>query len=594
MISKQKTPDLINGKIVTDDQKSYLQGFFSGLANRGITFSDLQGLFSGPDNMKPTTKNTDVPLIFEERVKNEEHPLDSYYLLVENAQNNKAPDKEETFRFKWHGLFFLSPVKDAYMARLRIPGGFLKTFQLREIANTAQELTSGYVQITTRANFQIRLIEPRNTMEFLRRIQSVGLHTRGSGADNIRNITTNPTAGIDPHELIDTTPFVHELGQFILSHREFYDLPRKFNIAFDGGGLIGSVEDTNDIGCKAVRVIQNNQGIEPGIYFRIKLGGATGHKAFAHDTGVLIRPEGLVQAVLALIRVFITHGCRTDRKKSRLKHLLEKMPIPDYITAAESLLGSKLLRDPFDKDGVSGICAPHILPPAPHSHVGVFPQKQEGFYYIGIGIPVGQVTPHQLLALADIADQYGHGEIRLSVWQNIILPWIIEGMLDKALKKIHKLGFTVEPSNVSSGIIACTGNRFCKYAASDTKAHAIALGKYLDKKVLLKHPVNIHFTGCPHSCAQHYMGDIGLLATKVGSGPTSVEGYHITIGGGFGESRSIGREIFKSIPFSELPQLIEKILNGYLRHTSDIGGSFQDFTRRHDINTLQAIFTNNE
>ena len=193
-------------------------------------------------------------MIFEERLKRELHPLDAFDVLLEHAAANKAPDKEALFRFKWNGLFFLTPNKEAFMARLRIPGGQLQTFQLREIARVAQELTSGYVQITTRANFQIRLIEMKDAPEVLRRIQSVGLHTRGAGADNIRNLTANPTAGIDPHELIDTMPLCHQLGQIILNDRAFYDLPRKFNIAFDGGGLIGTVEDTNDIGLRAVRV----------------------------------------------------------------------------------------------------------------------------------------------------------------------------------------------------------------------------------------------------------------------------------------------------------------------------------------------------
>src|SRR5439155_27358887 len=222
-------------------------------------------------------------LIFEERVKRELHPLDAYPQLVENAINNKTPDKEDIFRFKWNGLFFLTPAKEAFMARLRIPGGLLKTFQLRELANIAKELTSGYVQITTRANLQIRLIQPKDAPEVLRRIQSVGLHTRGAGADNIRNLTANPTAGIDPYEVINVLPFCQELAQIIINDRSFYDLPRKFNIAFDGGGLIGTVEDTNDIGVKAVKVGEE-------VLFRIALGGATGHKAFARDLGVVVTP----------------------------------------------------------------------------------------------------------------------------------------------------------------------------------------------------------------------------------------------------------------------------------------------------------------
>src|SRR5882672_11438708 len=271
----------INGEKLNAEQRLYLEGLFAGLRHRGLSFADVE--------TNPATQSTkaapSTDLIFEERVKRELHPLDAYPVLLEHAAANKAPDKESLFRFKWNGLFYLTPNKEAFMARLRIPGGQLQTFQLREIARVAQELTTGYVQITTRANFQIRLIEPRNAPEVLRRIQSVGLHTRGAGADNIRNLTANPTAGIDPHELIDTMPICHQLGQIILNDRSFYDLPRKFNIAFDGGGLIGTVEDTNDIGLKAVKVEAESGEIQPGIYFRIALGGATGHKAFARDLG---------------------------------------------------------------------------------------------------------------------------------------------------------------------------------------------------------------------------------------------------------------------------------------------------------------------
>jgi len=310
--------DVIEGRPLTPEQKTYLNGFFSGMASKGVTFADVA---AGP---APSPREDEAPLIFEERIKKEEHPLESYYRLAENARTNKAPDKEETFRFKWNGLFYLNPVKDSFMARLRIPGGQLKSFQLREIAAIANELTTGYVQITTRANLQLRLIQPKDTPEFLRRIQSIGLHTRGTGADNIRNLTSNPTAGIDPQEIIDCTPYVQELAQFIISHREFYDLPRKFNIAFDGGGLIGSVEDTNDIGIKAVKTGDT-------VAFRFAIGGATGHKAFARDLGILVPPPEVMKVTVALLRVYSAHGNRGDRKKARLKHLLEKWTLDQYL-----------------------------------------------------------------------------------------------------------------------------------------------------------------------------------------------------------------------------------------------------------------------
>src|SRR5258708_3858099 len=237
----------INGEPLNDEQRQYLDGFFAGLAARGVKFSDVE------DAPMVEKKVSPDDLIFEERVKHELHPLDAYPQLLENATTNKAPDKEDIFRFKWNGLFYLTPNKEAFMARLRIPGGQLRTFQLRELAHIAKDLTTGYVQITTRANLQMRLIQPKDAPALVQRIQHIGLHTRGTGSDNIRNLTANPTAGIDPVELIDVMPFVHELAQLIINDRAFYDPPLKFNIAYDPAALIGSVEAPNDGGSKAVR-----------------------------------------------------------------------------------------------------------------------------------------------------------------------------------------------------------------------------------------------------------------------------------------------------------------------------------------------------
>src|ERR1700677_2447256 len=567
--------ETINGQPLSQEQKNYLEGFFAGVSARGQRFSDIEA---------PSAVEKSIPpddLIFEERVKRELHPLDAYPLLLEHAAANKAPEREEIFRFKWNGLFFLTPNKEAFMARLRIPGGQLRTFQLRELANVAKELTTGYVQITTRANLQMRLIQPKDTPEFLHRIQSVGLHTRGAGADNIRNLTANPTAGIDPQELIDVIPLCNELAQIIINDRSFYDLPRKFNIAFDGGGLIGTVEDTNDVGAKAVKV-----GGET--YFRIALGGATGHKAFARDLGVLVRPPELNKVIVALVRVYIANGNRTDRKKARLKHLLETWTLDQYLDETEKVLGCKLQRVPLDPATIQ-----YLGQNIPHSHVGVYPQKQAGLNYIGVAIPVGHLTPKQMTRIAEIADLYGSGEIRLTVWQNFIIPNVSDTYVETARKALHRIGFDTHQSNLRSGLIACTGNAYCKFAQSDTKGHALALADYLDKRIKLDQPVNIHFTGCPNSCAQHYMGDIGMLGTKAKAGGESVDAYHIFVGGGFGASQAVGRQVFNAIPFEGVPSLIEQILKGWLRHR-EAGEPFQAFTARHDLKNLQEIFSNGE
>ena len=555
-------PHSLQGESLSFEQTNYLEGFFAGVAQRGLGFGDI-----APAPAKPNDDDQTA----EERIKREENPLDSYYRIAENALHNTVPDKEEIFRFKWSGLFFLTPIKDAFMARLRIPGGVLKSYQLREIARAATEVTSGYIQITTRANLQLRLIQPKDAPEFLSRIQGCGLHTRGSGADNIRNLTGTPTAGIDPVELIDVLPLVREIGHQILNNREYYNLPRKFNIAFDGGGLIGSVEDTNDLGARAVQVGET-------VCFRIAVGGATGHKAFARDVGVLVEPDKIIAVLLAMVRVFIAKGDRTDRKRARLKHLLETLSFDEFLAATEELLGFELTR------GDAGIDTPRAE--FAHSHVGVYPQKQQGLHYIGAGVPVGHLTAKQLNRLADLADHFGSGEVRLTVWQNFLVPNIPTAFVETVSKSLVQMGFTTKSSPVSSGVIACTGSRYCKYAQADTKGHALALIKHLEKHVRLDQPVNIHFTGCPHSCAQHYMGDIGLLGTKV----QGEDGYHIFVGGGFGAQQAIGRQIFSGVRHSEVNKTVEKMLLGFIQHRT-AGETFQAFTLRHDLNKLQLIFS---
>lgn len=547
------------------EQKEYLAGLFAGAAARGQKFSDAA----------PAPSHED--LIFEERVKRELHPLDAYDQILENAVSNRAPDKEDIFRFKWNGLFFLTPVKDAFMSRLRIPGGLLTTFQLRELARIAQELTSGYVQITTRANLQMRLIQPKDCPEFLRRVQSVGLHTRGSGADNIRNLTANPTAGIDPVELIDTMPLIQQLGTLIINDRSFYDMPRKFNIAYDGGGLIGSVEDTNDIGVKAVKV-----GDE--VLFRVALGGATGHKSFARDLGVVVPPAEINKVVAAIVRVYIANGNRGDRKRARLKHLLEKWTIEQYLAATEKLLGKPLRRAPYDAAQMRW--ASQELS---HSHVGDFPQKQRGLNYVGATCPVGQITAKQMTRLAELADLYGSSEVRLTVWQNFIIPNVPDAFVPTLKKALEKAGFSTRQSNIASGVIACTGNSYCKFAQSNTKGHALDLIKQLESRLELDRPVNIHITGCPNSCAQHYMGDIGCLGTKTKIGGESVDAYHIFVGGGFGKHQAVGRQVFAGVTGKELPDTVEKMLRTYLKHRA-ARESFQQFTTRHEVGKLQEMF----
>jgi ferredoxin-nitrite reductase len=574
------------------EQKEFLEGFFSGKNFRGVAFRDVESTPKTAEEKKP-----DAELIFEERIKRELHPLDAYSLLTDHAELGKNPERENIYRFKWHGLFYLAPNADGFMARLRIPGGHLKSYQLREIAALAKDLASGFADITTRANLQVRVFKIKDAPEVLRRIQSVGLHTRGAGADNVRNLTASPTAGIDPHELIDVTPYLQQLAQFIFNHREFYNLPRKFNISLDGAGRISVLEDTNDIGFQAVQISEPPENhplrgkISAGIYFRAKLAGVTGHQTFAQDAGVLIPSGDLVKMAAAILRVFIAHGNRSDRKKARLKYLLESWGLEKFLAAVEKEFGNPLLRAPLEDNSLLG--AKRELPSSAFPQLGAHPQKQKGFYYVGVVIPVGRITSKQIIRLAELAELYGSGEVRLTVWQNLIIPNVSANYVETLKKALVKMGLHWQASNVRGGVVACTGNSYCKFASTNTKGHAIEIANYLEKKLALDQPVNIHLTGCPNSCAQHYIGDIGLLGTKVKVSGETVEGYHVFVGGGFGENRALGRQVFSGISFEQLKPTLETMLRGYLRHRQP-DETFLAFTQRHDLNKLQLIFSNEE
>src|SRR6202042_3217136 len=268
-----------------------------------------------------------------------------YQRLKEQARNNAPPSPADNFRWRYYGIFYVAPTQDSYMCRLRIPNGIMKHWQLAGLADLADRLCGPFSHVTTRANLQLREIPPKHTVELIEGIQDLGLCARGSGADNIRNVTGTPTAGIDPQELLDTRPYAREWHFHILNDRSMYGLPRKFNVGFDGGGVIPVLEDTNDIGFQAVEV-KDGFGVEPGVWFRLMLGGITGHKDFARDTGVIVKPADATMVADAVVRAFIDNGDRTNRAKARLKYVLDAWGFEKYLAAMEDKLGRKLTRAP--------------------------------------------------------------------------------------------------------------------------------------------------------------------------------------------------------------------------------------------------------
>jgi ferredoxin-nitrite reductase len=286
----------------------------------------------------------------------------------------------------------------------------------------------------------------------------------------------------------------------------------------------------------------------------------------------------------AIVRVFAAHGDRTDRNKARLKYVLDAMGFQKFLGLVEEKLGAKLVRVPAE--------AVAARPKANRAaHIGVHAQKQKGLNWIGVVLPVGKLTGDQMRGLAKVAQDLGDGDVRLTVWQNLLISGVLEDKVALAEAAIEALGLATKASAIRTGLVACTGNVGCRFAASDTKGHAEQIARWCEARVELDTPVNIHLTGCHHSCAQHYIGDIGLIACKVPvSEEDTVEGYHILIGGGSGPEATLARELFRDVKANDAPHIIEGMLKTYLSRRISSDETFHAFTKRHDDAALGTLF----
>jgi ferredoxin-nitrite reductase len=577
----------------TDEQKRYLEGFTTGLqisrVGRGLCGGSPKASAepSGPEAAHIKAQDKVIAagkkLADMEKVKREEHPFDVYPRLKQQALDNAPPSPADNFRWRYYGLFYVAPAQDSYMCRLRIPNGILKHWQFAGLADLIEPLCGPFCHVTTRANLQVREIPPRHAVALIEGIQDLGLCSRGSGADNIRNVTGTPTAGIDPQEILDTREYAREWHYHVLNDRSLTGLPRKFNVAFDGAGKIAVLEDTNDIAFSAVEV-QDGFGVEPGVWFRLGLGGITGHRDFAKYSDIIVKPADATKVSDAIVRVFIDTGDRTNRLKARMKYVIDGIGMEKFLALVEEKLGHAFTR-----------VAVEAMAPRPAfdrmAHIGVHKQKQEGLNWIGVALPLGKVTCEQMRGLAKIAQDLGDGDIRLTVWQNLLIPGVRDANVELAISAIRAIGLDVETSQIRAGLIACTGRAGCKFGLADTKRTAARIADWCDPRAAIETPINIHLTGCHHSCAQHYISDIGMIGARIPVGDTddTVDGFHIFTGGGFGPDADVGQEVFHDVTAEDAPVYVERLLKAYVANRTSPEETFLSFARRHDGETLRKL-----
>ncbi|WP_083889765.1 precorrin-3B synthase [Nostoc sp. PCC 7107] len=477
------------------------------------------------------------------------------------------------------GLFYATSAQDGILSRLRIPGGILNSQQCQAIAEIADNYGGGYVDVTNRANLQIREINQGINSEVLQQLQSLGLGSPNSAVDHIRNIMTSPTAGIDPAELIDTRPLVQKWDNYIAAHPELVGLSAKFSVCFDGGGKVAVSDRLNDI-------LLTAELINTQVYFRLHLGLIKSKPPT--DTGIILLPEQCLSILAALADVYLHHIDINSKRKPRLREVVNSLGWENYLQQVEWRLNFSVRR-----------CEHFIKKPSQakkeecFSHIGVHPQRQENLFYIGVVLPLGRLESQQMWRLGDLAAQYGSGTIRLTPWQNLLITDITQKWVVDVQNEIAELGLDFKVTNIKSSLIACSGKRGCAASATDTKGHALALADYLETHVKLDRPINIHFSGCAKSCAQHHNSDITLLGVSDGLRPTvgnrDMESYHVYVGDRENHEK-FGLKIYEYVSFAELPALIEQMLKVYKIHRFNHDESFQEFVNRYSITQLKDLF----
>ncbi len=471
-------------------------------------------------------------------------------------------------------LFNATSAQDGILSRIRIPSGLITSNQCEAIVQLVNQFGNDEIQITNRANLQIRTSQALS-LDILQTLQDYGLASSQASTDGLRNIMASPTAGIDVNSKINTIPLVKQWDFYLANHPELEVLSNKFSVCFDGGETVSVCDRPNDICLVAVEI--NNE-----IYFSLHLGlGDRGDSPSA--VNVLISSDQVLEVLAALAEVYREYVCREytelaqkthlRSRPPRLRELLHDWGVEKYLDLVEQQLGYALRRSPLAPLplGERGTRA--------YKHLGIHAQKQSRLVYIGIVIPLGRLTSPQLQGLGHLAKHHGGGSLRLTSWQNILITDIAETKIAQVTQEIFNLGLQISVNHPYAAIAACSGSKGCKSALTDTQTDAKAIALHLENCIKLDHPINIHFSGCEKSCAQHHSSDIALVSKNS-------QAYQVYIGAG---DISFGRELYPEYSTQDLPALIERLLNIYQNQRQNSEQNFSEFINRYNLQELQKL-----
>jgi sulfite reductase (ferredoxin) len=467
-----------------------------------------------------------------------------------------------------------------FMVRIRIPNGLMLSEQVRTIANLAEKYGRAVADITVRQNIQLHWVTIESLPHVLQSLWNVGLTTTGACGDVARNITGCPLAGLDGEEIIDASPLALQIDRELGGNSEFYNLPRKFKISITGCRHWCSYPEINDIGLTATTRRRDGRS-EVGFTLRVGGGLSTNpHLAVALDA--FIKPEQVIPVVRGVAEIFrASEVLRQSREKARLKFLFLEhgWTAGTFLAELQQRIGFSL--DPGERE--------EIPADIHRDHVGVHAQKQPGLVYVGASVLRGRITPQQLNLAADLADRYADGHVRNTVMQNLLIVNVRKESASLVADTLTAAGLPVQASVFARGTISCTGSEFCKLALTETKSFARWLTEELEERLpAFEEQLKLHITGCPNSCGQHWIADIGIEGKKIKQHGKMVDAYYFCVGGSVGQFAAIARPVGYRCTAGTVPDAIERLLEGF--NTRREGNeNLRQFFGRHTNEELRAL-----
>ena len=530
-----------------------------------------------------------------ERLKREKNPwegLDEIRRFAREGFGSITPEWLGTY-FRWWGVYTQGDGAGViggkngegkalpyFMVRIRIPNGLLHSHQLRTIASVSEKYARGTADLTVRQNVQLHWVTIEGLPELLDGLWRAGLTTMGSCGDDTRNITGCPLAGVDADEICDASPLALEANRFFVGNGDFYNLPRKFKICITGCRVWCAYPEINDVGLTAI----HRAGEDSEIGFSLRVGGG-----LSTDPHLAVRLNAFVsrhQVILVLkgvAEIFReSEKLRENRERARLKFLFLK-----HGWTAESFQAELEQRIGFRLDPAAEEKPPQDVY---RDHVGIHPQKQTGYSYVGAAVLRGRISAQQMQAAADAADRHAAGELRTTNMQNLLIVNVPNRNLEALAGELDRAGLRVGGSPFWRGVVACSGSEFCKLAITETKSFSRWVVRELEERLPgFEQHLKLHVTGCPNSCGQHWIADIGIEGKKIKVDGRMQDAYYFCVGGAVGLHQSVARPVGYRCLASEVPEAIERLLRRYLDERLPDENLRRFFARHSDMELRECL-----